>query len=228
MIHKIIHHNRRYTTVTNDLVRDPRVSATAFRLYAYINSHESGYELRYSQIERETGMKKYAIQNAIDNLKELGYLRTEQQKNENGRWGSLVWFLLDPHAGEPSTGDTVVDSLHSGETRPLKKTNNTKKLNNTKNINGDILRFDEFWELYPRKRDKGKAKKSYRTACKKTDEQTIIDSVKQYALEVEGKEATYIKYPASWLNAESWLNEVEETEEMRREREIRELLENDE
>jgi len=228
-ITRIIRQNDyQFTMIPNIAVRDPEISSNAFRLLAYLLSHENGYELRYNQIERQTDLGRYAIKAAIQSLEKKGYLKVERIRNTDGSYGSYNWILLDPEAGESASGDSIVDSTHTGLTRPLKNIN-TKEDKDNKKINiEDILRFDEFWELYPRKRDKGKAKKAYKTACKKTDEQTIIDSVKQYALEVEGKEATYIKYPASWLNAEAWLNEVEETEDMRREREIRELLENDE
>lgn len=69
--------------------------------------------------------------------------------------------------------------------------------------------FDEFWDTYPRKQDKGRARPAWNKAVKKTDPQTIIKAAKQYASTVDRREGgKYIKLPATWLNAEAWENET--------------------
>lgn len=72
----------------------------------------------------------------------------------------------------------------------------------------DAPRFDEFWDIYPRKRDKGKARPAWNKAVKKADPDTIIAAAKRYAATVDRSEGgRFIKYPASWLNAEAWDDE---------------------
>ena len=70
--------------------------------------------------------------------------------------------------------------------------------------------FDEFWGLYPKKVAKGAAIRSWNR---------LNDSEKAEALEalpnhikywkVKGTEKEFIPYPASWLNAMRWLDELD-------------------
>jgi hypothetical protein len=67
--------------------------------------------------------------------------------------------------------------------------------------------FDQFYEVYPRKRAKGAAKKAFKNALSRATTEEILAGVKRYAAECVGREAQFIKMPASWLNAECWLDE---------------------
>jgi len=72
----------------------------------------------------------------------------------------------------------------------------------------DTRDFDDFWAAYPRKVDKGKARKAWSGALRKTDAQTIIKAARAYAQSDDAKRegGKYLKYPATWLNAEAWEN----------------------
>lgn len=66
----------------------------------------------------------------------------------------------------------------------------------------------EFWPTYPRKDDKGRARKAF-LAVLKSKKATVADLVNgamRYAAEREGEDPKYTKQPATWLNAEAWLN----------------------
>lgn len=68
--------------------------------------------------------------------------------------------------------------------------------------------FDEFWSAYPRKEDKGKARRAWTTATKKAKPDVVVAAAKAYAALRHGEDARYTKLPASWLNAEAWENPV--------------------
>lgn len=120
-VHKVIREaGYPFTMVPNEAVRDPRLSSTAFRLLAYLLSHENGYELTYRQIERQTGMGRFAINEGIKALTALSWLRVERPKRPNGQFGPKAWHLLNP----TSVGNSTMEPLHSGTTSALKK--NTK------------------------------------------------------------------------------------------------------
>lgn len=65
--------------------------------------------------------------------------------------------------------------------------------------------FDKFWDVYPSKKDKGQARKAFKAALKKTSLDVIIEAAEAYAIAKAGSQ--YIKYPATWLNAEAWEND---------------------
>jgi hypothetical protein len=70
--------------------------------------------------------------------------------------------------------------------------------------------FDTFWREYPKKKSKGQARTAFNKALKKTDLNTIMTALR--ALK-ETKQWTknggeFVPYPATWLNAEGWEDEV--------------------
>jgi len=74
----------------------------------------------------------------------------------------------------------------------------------------DVL-FDRFWEAYPKKVDKGHARKMFLAALKKADIDILIAAVeKQKRTTWLNKERQYIPNPGTWLNGERWLDEPDQ------------------
>jgi len=67
---------------------------------------------------------------------------------------------------------------------------------------------EEFWPAYPRKDDKGRARKAFLSAIKskKATVAELVNGAMRYAAEREGEDPKFTKQPATWLNAEAWLN----------------------
>ena len=72
--------------------------------------------------------------------------------------------------------------------------------------------FDEWWTEYPRKVAKPKAEKAWQAAIKVAEPSTLIAAAKAYASERKGADPKFTAYPASWLNAQRWLDEPAEPE----------------
>jgi hypothetical protein len=101
---------------------------------------------------------------------------------------------------------------HSSGTND-KKVNKDKKEEEERDTNvslrvvkADPDGFEEFWQEVPRKAGKGSARKAYAQAIKKADPQTLIAAIQRYAEERRGKDEKYTAHPATWLNAERWLD----------------------
>lgn len=71
--------------------------------------------------------------------------------------------------------------------------------------------FDAWWTHYPKKVDKGQARKAFKAALQKTTLEELTQGAKHYATTVQGQERRYIKNPSTWLNAESWANDTTHT-----------------
>jgi len=89
--------------------------------------------------------------------------------------------------------------------------------------------FDTFWREYPRKKSKGQARKAFDKALTKTTFDTIMNAL--YALR-ETKQWTkdnheFAPYPATWLNAEGWNDEVEQADDNANLRRLFELTKED-
>jgi predicted transcriptional regulator len=196
-VYKIYRHDSQpFAQVPNSAIRDPEISPNAFRLLAYLMSHKEGYELTYGQIERQTTLGRYAINEAIRVLTDKGWLRTERTKKDNGQFGPTSFHILDPEGV-----DSVADDSSVGDSTMEQPTDNknTNSLENTKDKEQHLKAFDEFWKLYPKKIAKADALKAWNKAIKVKTAERLLELTKAYA---EGKlpEDKYIPYPASWLN----------------------------
>lgn len=73
-------------------------------------------------------------------------------------------------------------------------------------------RFERFYEAYPRKRSRNDAVKAF-TKLDPDDTllEQILASLEQVKASGEWSDPKFIPYPASWLNAAGWLDEVQAT-----------------
>lgn len=71
----------------------------------------------------------------------------------------------------------------------------------------NLERFEEFWQLCPRKVGKGDAQKAWRKALKKTSEDRILMAARGLKRQYASTEARHIPHPATWLNGERWEDE---------------------
>ena len=74
--------------------------------------------------------------------------------------------------------------------------------------------FLEWYNIYPRKKAKGDALKAYRQALKEIDHDELVEKTRKYARYVEQTQepAKYVPYPATWLRASQWDDELEPPE----------------
>jgi len=70
--------------------------------------------------------------------------------------------------------------------------------------------FTAWWSHVPKKVGRGQAKKAFKTALKKTDQQTLMDAMDRYRASVAGSDPKFIVHPATWLNGERWADETVE------------------
>ena len=78
-------------------------------------------------------------------------------------------------------------------------------------VEGIIMgKFDDFWSIYPRKKDKKRARVSFNRLPKQT-QVDCIEGVKLYIKEIEakGRELEHIKHPSTFINGENWEDDFE-------------------
>lgn len=203
-----------FTQIPNSWVRDGRLSLKARGLLVMLMSHRQGWSLSIASIANENQEGKDAIRSAISELEKFGYLEREQI-NEGGRFGEAIWTTKDP-------SDLPMADYPSSENPPVK--NNNIKEHHIKNTKSDLeAQFLEFWNSYPRKVDKAKAFRAFRSALKRAKFEDILAGSIAYSNDPK-RNPDFTKYPASWLNADSWENaatlpEVRAANEARRKKE---------
>lgn len=215
-----------YAQIPNDLIRNPNISLAAFRLMAYLLSHNNGYNLTIEQIERQTGMGRHQVNEGRKNLEALGWLETRQDK-ENGRFLPKTWRLLNPTAADFSSTESSATVKSAQENTNL---NNIEiKKTTIKNLVQD---FEKFWVAYPNKRGKQAAEKAFIKALNLVTAETLIAGAERYANDPNLPEPKYVKHPATWLNAGCWGDpplpvdpkRLKQNEQQRIEQELNEYL----
>lgn len=103
-------------------------------------------------------------------------------------------------------GALIEDSL-PGAVEQGNRGTGEKKTPSPRKRDDSMDRFDDFWAAYPKRRDLAPARKAWVKAIAKATPDDIIAATKRYADERRGKDPEYTKYPATWLNKESWKDE---------------------
>jgi hypothetical protein len=112
--------------------------------------------------------------------------------------------LADVSPGRTDDGDTAV-----GQPGIYKKTDNEEREISARKRADDYddPAFGEFWGVYPLKKDMRAAWKAWQAALRRgADPAAITAAAKRYA-EDPARSRAYTKYPATWLNAESYADE---------------------
>lgn len=75
-------------------------------------------------------------------------------------------------------------------------------------------RFEEFWEVYDKKRGKKAAEQKWQQAVRKSGvtEQEVVEAAASYiaSQKAAGKHPQFTKDPATWLNGAHWQDEVQQ------------------
>ena len=158
-----------------------------------------------STLAKMVNSSERSVQRDIQHLQSIGELKVEVQNapTKSQYKSNLYWVTLPGvTAGVTESQSGVTDSA-SGVTaggvqtliEPLQETNKaqTEKL------------FDEFWNSYPRKLDKAKAFRAFRSALKRAKFEDILAGVIAYRNDPK-RDPDYTKYPATWLNNDAWEN----------------------
>jgi hypothetical protein len=199
------HESTEFTTVPNWVVRDPNYSPNSFRLLAYLLSHADGYELTYDQIERQTTLGRYAINQAAKFLIGAGWLEWDRIKGNDGRWLAKRWIIKNPQLISPLANDSTVEPFHSGTINGHKEEHSLEKNTIKEEHSQSEGLFDDFWNLYPKKIDKAQAKRQFKRALHRVTFEDILAGVIRFANDPNlPDEKRFIKNPATWLNADGW------------------------
>jgi len=230
---------KNFTQVPNALLRNPKITAKAKAVLCILLSNKEGWSSHILGLRAIMKEKEAAIQSALRELESVGYLARIQIRNKKTkqRIGSFWAYCdipysfdignrkkeLDKKGFELYVGFLDIEKLNLGfldiENPPYNNTNsNNTNSNNTNSSsdNGFITKsqFDDFWELYPKKADKGKALSKWNTICnRKPKDRPKWRDVKRAVLQQKNTERWqdgFIPMPTTWLNNSRWMDDPKE------------------
>lgn len=191
-------------------------------LLGWLHSHADSYldNLSLSRIAREFGGGRKSVTELAERLETAGYVRIVRVENGNAShlilmsepWEALTRvpapsggrYLYPEGAGACTARGQVPDP--SGVTIEEQLKHQVSRTNRN-----DVLdaSFADFWSLYPRRVSKAAARKSWgaMTEANRASALAVIES--HVAMWVaEGRGTATVPHAATWLNRESWDDEV--------------------
>ena len=183
------------------------ISHTAFRLYAVLAryadnvTHQAFPSL--DTLSERLGCSEKTVRRAIDDLVTHGAVK----KHNRGRYHSNLYTVMT--ANPKWTNVTEEGTNMSGEgTKMSQRMDTDDQVTRTTELEPKELdtAFDKFWSAYPKKADKGLARRSFEKALKRASAEVLIMAAERYRDE-PGRDPAFTKNPSTWLNADSWLNE---------------------
>ena len=162
-------------------------------------------------ISKETGLSVMQVRTAIKKLESTNEI-TSKPTSKN----RLITIINYSNYQDDNKQDNKqITNKQQTNNKQITTTNNDNNDNNENNENNDkqdiyIVHFEKFWEEYPRKLDKKKAKSKFIGLSKKgVDYEEVIAGATKYKQYCQANNTLreYIKHPTTWLNGECWKNE---------------------
>jgi len=193
----------------------PAAKIVLYWLADHHNSETGACFPSLKKLADECEMNKATVVRHLADLEARGLIARQHRHRENGSQTSTE-YVLNMHEPPVAKHDSpcrkmqqppvakctphnLVNINHGNEPTPLPP----------KGGNG----FEDFYAVFPRKKDPQKARAAYARAIKKVSPDVILSAARQYAREREGKDHQYTKHPTSWLNAGSWENQPDPSQQ---------------
>jgi hypothetical protein len=172
-------------------------------------------------LARYANASERSVKRDLQELVELGELKVELQNAPTNHQykTNLYWITIPAGVTDSASGVTNWVSRGDSSGKSGVTTVGTQNINLTiketsKKTSND--KFDEFWNLYPKRIAKADALKAWNKAIKKKTADELIALTKAYS-ESKLPDMTYIPYPASWLNKELYESvEVQENKPLQK------------
>ena len=206
--------SKQYVTISNEVMRDKDLSLKAKGLYALVMSLPDDWDFTLKGICAISKENYTAVNSAIKELIDAGYCTREQAKAD-GRFTGYDYIFYDSKNGSPCLGFLNTENQNQNNNSINNSRNNITPILNTnrknkKSISNDIqkveeetgLSFNDFYKLYPLKKSKQQAEKSW-NRLSKADRQEAIDKLPAYIADCIQEKRSF-KHPSTYLNQRTW------------------------
>ena len=144
--------DKNFTVMSNYHLRDKRLSFKAMGLMSFMLSVSDDWEYSVNGLAQCAKDKKDSVLSALKELKEYGYLKIENKRNEKGVFQGAVYTIYEkppctenpsPHSEKPHSENPHSEKPHSEN--PLQRNTNLKKVLNERSTNrkkGEVGKSD--------------------------------------------------------------------------------------
>ncbi|GEQ04538.1 helix-turn-helix domain-containing protein [Staphylococcus gallinarum] len=213
-----------YSIITANVRYDNRLTDSEKILFAEITSLSNKYgycTASNGYFAKLYEVTKVTISRRIANLKECGYLSVEIVRERNEIKQRKIYPLTEMLRPINTNDKTPLNNSVNTPINTNVKENNTSNNNTRVNITSinnnsatDVTRerFEEWWELYDKKKDKKLSYPKFKKCLKDHTFEQIMSGTRKYVSSIKDKQ--YQKDPKTFLNNQSYMNEYVEGDEI--------------
>lgn len=193
---------RRFTVVDNTTIEDSRLTWEARGMLIYLLSKPDDWSTNREHLAGQAPNGLTVVRRVLAELETCGYLVRHRTRGEDGR---IQWEATIYESPAQTIGGYPADGSSDGGERAVLVSTEVVSTEEQNYALASLDGFEDFWNAYPKRVDKGAARKAFRAALKKTAAATIIAAAMAYAKDPTRTDG-FTKHPATWLHAEAWEN----------------------
>lgn len=119
--------------------------------------------------------------------------------------------------GRPKKTENPNETQHITQKNPLENENESESESGNESESVELWpTFEDFWEAYAKKHDRKKCETKWSKLDQKTKEE-IMSYLPNYIEATSGPRRKFRRHPATFLNNETWKNEIEGGSDLKRE-----------
>ena len=215
--------NENYTVMSNYHLSDPRLSLKAVGLLSKMLSLPENWDYTIRGLTCICREGRDAIQGAIVELEEAGYIQRQQRHDENGKFAGNEYVIHEaPLTDYPLTDYPLTGNPPQLNTKSINYLNNTPPIVPPKGKRRERKRkepktapdwlperFDAFWSSYPRGEGKQKAIEAWDKL--QPDENLLRNMALGLMRQLQSSDwnrGVGIPYASTWLNQRRWEDDV--------------------
>jgi hypothetical protein len=215
------HSDLPFTTLINKTIESIKDPAT-LGIYVYLSSKPNDWEISEKNLQNRFDKCRDFIRSRLSELKALGLLKSISIRDENHkivRWETILYNeaqCVEIDARKPNEHATLLESQDTGKARYLveppitnKRYKQIKDNNKTPIVpKGTSERFEEFWNLYPKKSGKKICLDKWKKRNLDSIADKIIAKLTQQVANDDSWARGYIPNPFTYINQDRWEDEI--------------------
>lgn len=222
---KVLRECTGFTQINNSVINNIR-NGDAFLVWCYLYSKTTNWKTIKSNIQNVYGFSDKKVHKIFSYLKRANLITYTQRKRADGKFESVQIKILNGAKFDktqaytecaPHTPKKAIAEMGSSPNYELRNKDNTKerKEHNKESYSAtdvaparDDMTFDEFWKIYPIKKNKIRAKRIWEKEKFKLIVTLICsDVLKRTRQEPQWQEKQFIPHPSTYLSNKLWEDE---------------------
>ncbi|MEB6277523.1 helix-turn-helix domain-containing protein [Staphylococcus gallinarum] len=218
---RVFKESGRFVTVHKDFIHDDNLSWKAKGILLYLLSRPDDWQVYETEIVKHSSDGLSGLKSGIKELEQVGYIHRNRKRDDKGRLKEYEYLVYEQpnhirfsNVGKTNVGNSYIGKTNVGESHTTNNNSTNNDLTNNNNTNNDdntsatdVTReqFEEWWNLYDKKKDKKLSYPKFKKCLKDHSFDQIMSGTRAYVKTIKDKQ--YQKDPKTFLNNQSYMNE---------------------